>query len=158
MVRPRADAHIPVVPLTAGRMTDTVPGWGPVRFSPQMVTLTADQEKAVHAWRSTGRGVIAMPTGTGKTEVALHLMARLGVSTLVVLPIRDLMYQWHQRIQARLGYDAGIIGDSCFDVRPVTVTTYDQPGRNYRMMPHSEISPSESEMTTHPSPALDRKA
>jgi superfamily II DNA or RNA helicase len=66
-----------------------------------------------------------MPTGTGKTEVALHIMHRLPVSTLVVSPVRDLMYQWHQRIQERLGYDAGIIGDNTFNKRPVSVTTYD---------------------------------
>jgi superfamily II DNA or RNA helicase len=47
------------------------------------------------------------------------------VATLVVAPVRDLMYQWHRRILAGLGYDAGIIGDNVFRVRPVSVTTYD---------------------------------
>ena len=73
----------------------------------------------------TRRGVLVMPTGTGKTEVALHIMQRLSASTLIVSPVRDLMYQWHQRIQDRLGYDAGIIGDNTFNKRPVSVTTYD---------------------------------
>ncbi len=66
-----------------------------------------------------------MPTGTGKTEVALAAMAQTGVATLVVAPIRDLMYQWHRRILKGLGYDAGIVGDNTFNLRPVTVTTYD---------------------------------
>ena len=66
-----------------------------------------------------------MPTGTGKTEVALAAMERIATSTLVVAPVRDLMYQWHRRILDRLGYDAGVIGDSVFRVRPVSVTTYD---------------------------------
>jgi superfamily II DNA or RNA helicase len=35
------------------------------------------------------------------------------------------MYQWHRRILAALGCDAGIIGDNVFRVRPVSVTTYD---------------------------------
>jgi superfamily II DNA or RNA helicase len=35
------------------------------------------------------------------------------------------MYQWHRRILAGLGYDAGVIGDNAFRVRPVSVTTYD---------------------------------
>ena len=52
------------------------------------------------------RGVIVMPTGTGKTEVALSIMARTAVSTLVVSPVRDLMYQWHRRILAGLGFPA----------------------------------------------------
>ena len=52
-------------------------------------------------------------------------MAATGVSTLVVAPVRDLMYQWHRRILAGLGYDPGIIGDNVYSVRPVSVTTYD---------------------------------
>ena len=66
-----------------------------------------------------------MPTGTGKTEVALAAMAQTRTATLVVAPIRDLMYQWHRRILKGLGYDAGIVGDNTFNLRPLTVTTYD---------------------------------
>jgi superfamily II DNA or RNA helicase len=35
------------------------------------------------------------------------------------------MYQWHRRILAGLGYDAGIIGDQIYRVHDVSVTTYD---------------------------------
>src|ERR1035438_5372322 len=77
--------------------------WPHVNLPP----LRDDQESALQAWMKTRRGVLVMPTGTGKTEVALHIMHRLSVSTLIVSPVRDLMYQWHQRIQDRLGYDAG---------------------------------------------------
>jgi len=35
------------------------------------------------------------------------------------------MYQWQRRIQEYLGYDVGIIGDNTFNVKPVSVTTYD---------------------------------
>jgi superfamily II DNA or RNA helicase len=66
-----------------------------------------------------------MPTGTGKTEVAFAAMAEACVASLVVAPVRDLMYQWHRRILASFGYDAGIVGDNCFNIKPVTVTTYD---------------------------------
>jgi superfamily II DNA or RNA helicase len=66
-----------------------------------------------------------MPTGTGKTEVALAAMAQTKVATLVVAPVRDLMYQWHRRILAAFGYDAGIVGDNLSNIKPVTVTTYD---------------------------------
>ena len=66
-----------------------------------------------------------MPTGTGKTEVALHLLNQTNCSALIVAPVRDLMYQWHRRILLALGYDAGVIGDNTFNIRPVSVTTYD---------------------------------
>ena len=88
--------------------------------------LRPEQEEALAAWMEAGgRGQVIMPTGTGKTEVAFAAMARTHTATLVVAPVRDLMYQWHRRILATFGYDAGIVGDSTFNIRPVTVTTYD---------------------------------
>ena len=96
-------------------------------------TLRPEQRQAVEAWQAAGhRGVVVMPTGTGKTEVALAAMAAARVSTLVVAPVRDLMHQWHQRILRRLGYDAGIVGDSLLNIQPITVTTYDSA---YSRMP-----------------------
>lgn len=105
---------------------DTVAQWQPVRWPKvSLHTLRPDQSEALAAWQRTRRGVVVMPTGTGKTEVALRAMVQAAVSTLVVAPVRDLMYQWHRRILQGLGYDAGIIGDNVFNVRPVSVTTYD---------------------------------
>jgi superfamily II DNA or RNA helicase len=64
----------------------------------------AEQLEALSAWTRAGcRGQVIMPTGTGKTEVALAAMAQTQVATLVVAPIRDLMYQWHRRILKGLG-------------------------------------------------------
>jgi superfamily II DNA or RNA helicase len=89
-------------------------------------SLRPEQQNALDAWKSRDcRGVVVMPTGTGKTEVALAAMAHARVATLVVAPVRDLMHQWHRRILRGLGYDAGIVGDSIRNLQPVTVTTYD---------------------------------
>jgi superfamily II DNA or RNA helicase len=105
---------------------DAVPEFQPVSWPHNAVhRLRAQQTQAVEAWSADGRGLVVMPTGTGKTEIALSIMARTAVSTLVVAPVRDLMYQWHRRILTSLGYDAGVIGDNVFRVRPVSVTTYD---------------------------------
>lgn len=89
-------------------------------------TLRLEQTEALDGWiRSGCRGQVIMPTGTGKTEVALAAMAKTKTATLVVAPVRDLMYQWHRRILKSLGYDAGIVGDNLFNIKSVTVTTYD---------------------------------
>ena len=88
--------------------------------------LRAEQNKALKGWKASAcRGQIIMPTGTGKTEVALSAMQETKIATLVVAPVRDLMYQWHRRILKGLGYDAGIVGDNTFNIKAVTVTTYD---------------------------------
>lgn len=89
------------------------------------IALRADQLAAVEAWLATRRGCLVMPTGTGKTEVALKLITACAQSTLIVAPVRDLMYQWHRRILSRTGIDAGIMGDGVYRLSPLTVTTYD---------------------------------
>lgn len=105
---------------------DLVPRWAKIRWPRiDLPPLRLYQRQAAAAWQAACRGTIVLPTGTGKTEVALAIMAEYAASALVVAPVRDLMYQWHRRILAGLGYDAGIIGDSHFDVRPVSVTTYE---------------------------------
>jgi superfamily II DNA or RNA helicase len=105
---------------------DRVPAWHAVQWPGVAIPpLRTEQQAAVDAWKAGRRGCVVMPTGTGKTEVALAIMAETATSTLVVAPVRDLMYQWHRRILERLGYDAGIVGDNVFRVRPVSVTTYD---------------------------------
>jgi superfamily II DNA or RNA helicase len=127
----RCDAvHYPAVAAAlAGRdgtCSDNVPQWSRVKWPRvQLPALRPEQAEALVAWQAVGRGVLVMPTGTGKTEVALAVMHGAAVSTLVVAPVRDLMYQWHRRIMHGLGYDAGIVGDSVFNVQPVCVTTYD---------------------------------
>jgi superfamily II DNA or RNA helicase len=96
--------------------------WPEVALPP----LRPEQIEAVAAWRDAGRrGVVVMPTGAGKSEVAFAAMAETRVATLIVAPVRDLMWQWHRRLRRTLGYDAGVLGDSQNDVRPVTVTTYE---------------------------------
>jgi superfamily II DNA or RNA helicase len=109
------------------RFRDEVPP--PVRVAwpkTELPVLRAEQREALDAWVQGGcRGQVIMPTGTGKTEVAFAAMARTQVATLIVAPVRDLMYQWHRRILAAFGYDAGLVGDTTYNIRPVTVTTYD---------------------------------
>jgi superfamily II DNA or RNA helicase len=105
---------------------DEVPKWQRIQWpNADLPALRPEQQAAVTAWQQTRRGLVVMPTGTGKTEVALSIAHETAVSTLVVAPVRDLMYQWHRRIAERLGYDAGIIGDNVYRVSPVSVTTYD---------------------------------
>jgi superfamily II DNA or RNA helicase len=106
---------------------DLVANWKEVHWKAESLhELRPEQLQAVDAWMQAGQvGCIVMPTGTGKTEVALAIMQRTKVATLVVSPVRDLMYQWHRRILRSLNYDAGIIGDSIYRVHPVSVTTYD---------------------------------
>jgi superfamily II DNA or RNA helicase len=96
------------------------------------------QEEAVGAWAGNGgRGVIVLPTGAGKTVVALMAASRLGLRTLVVAPTIDLLHQWRSALAERLGYDLeeiGIVGGGKRIIRDLTVITYDSAALPYRRL------------------------
>lgn len=116
----------PGVQASVDPVEDHVPLWQKVSWPRQNLKLLRHEQEAAHlAWNRTGRGCVIMPTGTGKTEVALAIICQLSLSTLIVAPVRDLMYQWHRRLESATGYDAGIVGDGTMRVKPVSVTTYD---------------------------------
>ena len=84
------------------------------------------QADALEAWwRAGGRGIVELPTGAGKTFVAVLAIERVGRSTLVVVPTIDLMVQWQGVLTEHFGVDVGVVGGGEKDRRPLTVTTYD---------------------------------
>jgi superfamily II DNA or RNA helicase len=84
------------------------------------------QRDALAAWtRARGRGVVVLPTGAGKTEVALLAIAARQRAALVVAPTLDLVRQWHEALGRRFGVDIGVVGGGEHTVLPLTVTTYD---------------------------------
>ena len=84
------------------------------------------QAEAVAAWRAArGRGVIVLPTGAGKTHVAVLGIDMWRRSTLVVAPTLDLVRQWYDLLHATFRVPIGVVGGGEHDVQPLTVTTYD---------------------------------
>jgi superfamily II DNA or RNA helicase len=84
------------------------------------------QVEAVEAWeRRHSRGLVVLPTGAGKTQVALMAMARKRRATLVIAPTLDLVQQWHDRIAAAFEQPVGVLGGGEHDIQPLTVSTYD---------------------------------
>ena len=84
------------------------------------------QKEAVAAWAAAGsRGMVILPTGTGKTFVAVLAIARTQRPTLVVTPTLDLMNQWYAELTDLFGFPVGLLGGGYYDFQPITVTTYD---------------------------------
>ena len=103
--------------------------WQPLTFgSNRLKQLRADQEAAKAAWLQKKRGVVVMATGTGKTEVALHITREMASHTLFVAPTRALAYQLAARIADGLGVDVGFIGDNTYRLQPISVATYQSAG------------------------------
>lgn len=84
------------------------------------------QSEALVAWRKAqGRGVVVLPTGAGKTQVATMAIDDKKRSTLVVAPTLELVRQWYDVLRATFGVPVGIVGGGEHTVLPITVTTYD---------------------------------
>jgi superfamily II DNA or RNA helicase len=76
-------------------------------------------------WQKGGRGLVVLPTGTGKTHVAILAVERVRRPTLVVTPTIDLLNQWYAELLAAFDSPVGLLGGGYYDLQPLTVTTYD---------------------------------
>jgi len=88
------------------------------------------QQEALQKWLDNGsRGAIVLPTGGGKTYVALGAIARLRVPTIIFVPSANLAYQWQEKIAEVLGVPEeaiGILGAGHHDIgKPILVCIYD---------------------------------
>ena len=87
------------------------------------------QADALAAWTDADRrGVVEMPTGSGKTVVGVAAIAAVGRAALVVVPTVDLLGQWHRELSTALGLPEGAIGrlgGGEQRLEPLTVATYD---------------------------------
>jgi len=86
--------------------------------------LRAYQAGAVAAWEAAGRrGLVVLPTGAGKTRVALAAMAQGAARALCVVPTRVLLEQWARALAEHYPGAVGRYGDGRRDERPLTVAT-----------------------------------
>jgi len=89
------------------------------------VPLRPYQEAALLAWRRAGRrGVVVLPTGAGKTRVALAAIAATRTPALCLVPTRALLAQWVTAIAAFHDGPIGRFGDHERVLHPVTVATF----------------------------------
>jgi len=140
------------------------------------------QSEALAAWRKAqGRGVVVLPTGAGKSHVAVLAIADRRRSALVVAPTLDLVRQWYDLLCASFGTEVGIVGGGEHSVHPLTVTTYDSaylqmehlgarfglvvfdechhlPGASYQLAAEQCIAPFRLGLTATPERADGREA
>jgi superfamily II DNA or RNA helicase len=125
--RVRADAHRDIVERLAREGSSVTDEVAIARLADdwELPDLRWYQEIAVSRWRAAGdRGVIALPTGSGKTLVAIAAIARLGVAALCLVPTRVLLDQWARALELYWPHAIGRLGDGDYRVAPITVATY----------------------------------
>ena len=105
----------------------------PVEFNGK---LRPYQRDAVEAVCRHSFGVLEAGTGSGKTVMALDIIARRQQPTLVIVHSKELLFQWKERISQFLGINAGQAGDGVLDVQPVTVAIVNTARKQLDTLPH----------------------
>ena len=91
------------------------------------LSLRSYQKKAIENWITAGKkGCIILPTGSGKTIIAIKLIEMVNSSTLIVVPTLDLMEQWTKFLSKYFQkIEIGNIGGGISNITGITVSTYD---------------------------------
>ncbi len=82
---------------------DNVPDPIPTPYFDAEISLRDYQEQALERWLADKRGCVVLPTGSGKTHVAMAAINELSTPTLIVVPTLALVDQWKEKM--------GIFGD-----------------------------------------------
>ncbi len=89
------------------------------------------QAAAVASWEFAGnRGMIALPTGSGKTRTAIAAISKTRLRTLCLVPTRALMEQWAKILRDISPGPIGEYGDGRRVEQPVTIATFASALRN----------------------------
>jgi superfamily II DNA or RNA helicase len=95
------------------------------------VDLRPYQQAALLAWTGEQRGLIVLPTGSGKTRLACAVIAACGVPALCLVPTRALLHQWSGEIAKHYSGRVGCLGDGQHRVEAISVATFES---GYRCM------------------------
>jgi superfamily II DNA or RNA helicase len=132
---PAGQATLEESTATVAEFEDDARSYSEFYLTPSVAIEPRDyQQEALSAWQANDRqGSVILPTGSGKTFLAVQAIADAGVSTLVVVPTIDLMNQWHATLTNAFGDQlpdgVGVLGGGNHDVTDITVTTYDSAYR-----------------------------
>jgi superfamily II DNA or RNA helicase len=84
------------------------------------------QAEALISWgENEKKGVIVLPTGSGKTLTGIRAIAGCNTPALVVVPTLDLLEQWKKELEEAFSMEIGKLGGGEKKILPITVSTYD---------------------------------
>jgi len=93
------------------------------------------QEAALTSWTLGGsRGVVVLPTGAGKTVLAVKAIEELKASTIILVPTIVLVEQWRSVLQQAFNTEIGALGGGNAEILPITVSTYDSASLRARKL------------------------
>jgi superfamily II DNA or RNA helicase len=112
--------------LKEQEIRNQIPRWTDLKLTLQdQREPHAYQTEALQSWLDASCwGSIVLPTGAGKTFLAIQAITACAVSTLVIVPTLDLLHQWYARLENSLGMPIGVWSGQEKRLEPITVTTY----------------------------------
>jgi superfamily II DNA or RNA helicase len=103
-------------------------------FKNPSLSLRDYQTQALNAWREAqGRGLIVLPTGSGKTRVALAAIQKTQLKTLVCVPTLELLKQWRDEAQSWFDQPIGCLGGGEQNMLPLTIATYQSASKHQNL-------------------------
>ena len=88
------------------------------------IKLRPYQKEAVERWLLQRKGIIVLPTGSGKTIVAIKIIEKINASTFIVVPTLNLISQWKEKLEKAFGIEIGEYTGHKKDLKSITVSTY----------------------------------
>lgn len=112
--------------LSENQIRNSIPRWRNLELTLQDGRSPHPyQLEALKAWHQANRwGSIVLPTGAGKTFVAMRAIMETAVHTLVVVPTIDLLHQWYARLENVFQIPIGVWYGQEKEMQAITVTTY----------------------------------
>ena len=110
---------------------------GGLRVEPShRLELRDYQEEALAAWVSGGcKGVIVMPTGAGKSYVALAAIRDYSKKvSAVVVPTVELARQWREKVTKHLGIVPAIVNGGRWLPSRIVITTYHSAAKVFQRL------------------------
>lgn len=105
-------------------------------FKPELkgISLRPYQEEALNKWiENQYRGIIALPTGSGKSLIAIAAITRNPARTMIVAYTKEQVFQWRDFITRYTTTPPHMIGLFYGEEKrlaPITITTYQSGFRN----------------------------
>lgn len=79
------------------------------------------QEEAVKAILKNHQGMIHVPTGRGKTLIALGAISYFKQRTCIIVNQKHIARQWIEEAEKHIGYSPGLIGDGAWEEKDITI-------------------------------------